>query len=208
MSQIKGRLGEDRVAYILKSLPEPDYRIGNNVLIKTDAGKTVQYDHIVVSIYGIFIIETKNMAGIIKGNPKASVWEQDVNGKKYKMYNPIRQNYGHVVALQNLLGVDHDITSIICFTERCDLDIEKPWVPVVHPLQLVDTVKRYKDIVFSYSQVEIIIDIIRRAVIAYRRGNRRHADEVSIIRAAKELNWDEGKGFTIIWDDEDNLRGL
>lgn len=199
MSQIKGRMGEDRVAHILKSLPEPDYRIGNNIIILTHEGKSVQYDHIVVSIYGIFIIETKNMAGVIRGNPKASMWEQEIDDRKFRMYNPIRQNYGHVVELQRLLGVDHDIFSVICFIERCELEIEKPWVPVVQPLELVSTLKKYNDIVFTYSQVEIIIDIIRKAVIAYRKSDRRHDETIHLIRTIKSLGWDDGSGITVEW---------
>jgi hypothetical protein len=57
---IKGWIGEKAVADILAKLPNDQYKIINNLMIKTENGST-QIDHIVVSDYGIFVIETKNL---------------------------------------------------------------------------------------------------------------------------------------------------
>ena len=45
---------------ILSSLDENEYKVLNDVMVRTQNGKTSQIDHIVVSAYGIFVIETKN----------------------------------------------------------------------------------------------------------------------------------------------------
>ena len=55
----KGRIGEHRVAHILDRLPKDRYRVINNLLLRTSSGNTTQIDHVVISEYGIFVIETK-----------------------------------------------------------------------------------------------------------------------------------------------------
>lgn len=54
-TQIKGSIGENRVARKLNSLPQNQYRLINNVLIKTNNGSS-QIGHVLVSVYGIFVI--------------------------------------------------------------------------------------------------------------------------------------------------------
>ena len=48
---------------ILSKLPESDYIVRNDILLNTEHG-TSQIDHVVVSVYGIFVIETKNIRGV------------------------------------------------------------------------------------------------------------------------------------------------
>lgn len=59
---IIGYIGELLVRLRLKRLDESSYTVLNDILIKTEEG-TTQIDHIVVSEYGIFVIETKHMTG-------------------------------------------------------------------------------------------------------------------------------------------------
>ena len=54
----KGKRGEMRVFSILMQLPD-EYTILNDLVFRTDKG-TTQIDHVVVSKYGVFAIETKN----------------------------------------------------------------------------------------------------------------------------------------------------
>ena len=62
----KGKEGENRVHNILLQLPD-DYVIIDDVVLRTDRG-TTQIDHVVVSRYGVFAIETKNYRGEIYGD--------------------------------------------------------------------------------------------------------------------------------------------
>ncbi len=62
----KGKRGEIRVHDILSHLSD-EYHILNDVVLKTERG-TTQIDHIVVSKYGIYAIETKNYRGEIYGD--------------------------------------------------------------------------------------------------------------------------------------------
>ena len=48
-------------------LDREKYHLVENVTLSTESG-TTQIDHIIVSQYGIFVVETKNMAGWIFGS--------------------------------------------------------------------------------------------------------------------------------------------
>ena len=82
-----------------------------------------QIDHVVITPFGLFVIETKNYAGKISGSYEDKYWI--VNGK-FKMYNPFRQNYGHIKAIQNLLrlGETINIYSMVSFTQRCMFKVD------------------------------------------------------------------------------------
>ena len=65
--KIKGYLGEKAVSNRLSKLDQSKYKVINNLMLQV-GNKTTQIDHIVVSNYGIFVIETKNYMGWIIGN--------------------------------------------------------------------------------------------------------------------------------------------
>ena len=62
-----GSGGEGCVAQRLAKLPPEDYKTVNDVMLPTVDGATTQVDHVVVSRYGIFVIETKDYGGWIFG---------------------------------------------------------------------------------------------------------------------------------------------
>ncbi|MEM8928360.1 MAG: nuclease-related domain-containing protein, partial [Bacteroidota bacterium] len=87
LPRIYGTLGEVYVARILKRLNKKDFIVHNNIYLKKN-DKTSQVDHLILSIYGIYVIETKNFKGWIFGKEKAKFWTQTLYRKKYKIYNP------------------------------------------------------------------------------------------------------------------------
>lgn len=95
--------GEALLSSILKSnFKPPDYHLMNHITLELLDG-TTQIDHILVSRFGVFVIETKHYRGWIYSNAKQSNWTQVFFRSKYKFQNPILQNYRHVRAVQNLL---------------------------------------------------------------------------------------------------------
>lgn len=62
-----GVVGEFWVKRELKKLSS-EYKVINGVMIKTSDDFTHQIDHVAVSKYGIFVIETKQYNGFISGN--------------------------------------------------------------------------------------------------------------------------------------------
>ena len=106
-----GDSGERRMAAYLEDLPCEVYRVYNDILIR-DGNYTTQVDHIVISRYGVFVIEMKNIHGKIYGTGKSEYWSQylpDVGYKrygytqKYTVRNPLWQNAGHIRSLRKLL---------------------------------------------------------------------------------------------------------
>lgn len=71
--RIFGGVGEKTTSSILLFLDKSKYKVINNVVLKS-GDKTSQIDHIVISDYGIFVIETKNYKGWILGSENSEYW--------------------------------------------------------------------------------------------------------------------------------------
>ena len=89
----QGTSGERYISKLLQKLPER-YRVLNDLLLKYE-GYTVQIDHVIVSEYGVFVIETRNFRGTIYGSAEIKRWVQINKGKKRLFYNPTIQNNRH-----------------------------------------------------------------------------------------------------------------
>ena len=104
-----GSGGEGRVARRLAKLPQEDYQTVNDIMLPTVDGETTQVDHVVVSRYGIFVIETKDYNGWIFGGENQRIWTQWFKGgrwsgpQKFHFQNPIRQNWRHIYAMADCL---------------------------------------------------------------------------------------------------------
>ncbi|MCF3974224.1 NERD domain-containing protein [Paracoccus salsus] len=118
----KGARGERRVHNALSSvLDQKDYRVLSDLILPVSGG-TTQLDHLVLSRFGIFVIETKNMSGWIFGGADQKKWNQvQKGGKRHSFQNPLRQNYAHVKAVQDILEVNEDILyNFIVFTGKAE----------------------------------------------------------------------------------------
>jgi len=124
LPKIKGYFGEKSVAFFLSRLDPEKYKVINNIMLQIGKG-TSQIDHIIVSNYGIFVIETKNYKGWIIGNEFDDYWTQVIYKRKEKLRNPIKQNYGHIQALKVVLSDYPNINYIliVAFTTRADLKV-------------------------------------------------------------------------------------
>jgi len=141
MPKIKGSVGEARAARRLSRLDPNEYKVVNDVLI-TNNGHSSQIDHIVVSQFGIFVIETKNYKGWIHGGEHSEYWTQSIYSDKFKFRNPIIQNAGHIRVLRNLLreypqAVYHPI---VAFIGSAELKNVYSSVPVVYGSELRRTI--------------------------------------------------------------------
>jgi hypothetical protein len=144
---VKGFIGEKSVTYQLNKLDKDKYFILNDITIPSVKGKTTQIDHVVVSEYGIFVIETKNYRGWIIGDEHSQYWTQVIYKRKEKLYNPIRQNYGHIKALEAILTDFGDLSffSIVSFSVRADLKVNVRSSEVIYTVNMIKTINKYKD---------------------------------------------------------------
>lgn len=171
--KIKGYVGEKSVAVILSFLPSDKYYVIHDVLIKS-GDRTTQIDHIVVSIYGIFVIETKNYKGWIIGSDNSEYWTKNVFGNKYTFYNPIKQNRGHIFTLSKQLQIHHNnFIPIIAFSNNADLRINSSY-NVIYITQINGVIKQYDEIKFSKADVLKIVEKINNLNIVSSDIRKQH----------------------------------
>lgn len=115
-SWFKGAMGEFVVNVAAKLLLDKNqYHLIKNVTLPTADG-TTQIDHIIVSEFGVFVVETKNMKGWIFGIPNQKQWTQKIFKYSQKFQNPLHQNFKHVKTLEQLLGLEEQqIHSVVVF---------------------------------------------------------------------------------------------
>lgn len=164
-----GKIGEHFIDKSLKELPKEEYKIITDLMLELN-GMTHQIDHIVVSKYGIFTIETKCYSGKIVGNEKDYYWYQYLKNNRYKLRNPIHQNYGHIKSLSEALNIDENkFISIICFTNQSKLKINSNTI-VINRNNLVNMILRLSneekitnvDKIYKHIYCMNIIDPIKR----------------------------------------------
>jgi hypothetical protein len=171
--KIKGYIGERRVSKALKRLNSKEYIVLNNIELKIK-GSTSQIDHIIVSDYGIFVIETKNYKGWILGYEKDRYWYQVIYKYRRKFYNPVLQNQGHVYALKHVLKNYNYLRyySIIAFTKRATLKTNT-YTDVVYTNKLVKTIKKYDSAYINERTKSEIVSTILKARTNNRTDDKR-----------------------------------
>lgn len=71
---MKGKFSEELAYRKMLELPD-EYHIFNDLFFENN-GYTTQIDHVVVSPYGVFVIETKGYKGWILGGENSDYWTQ------------------------------------------------------------------------------------------------------------------------------------
>ena len=172
---IIGWFGEHWTKDELKKLPKDKYKVINNVFISIN-GNTHQIDHVIVSSYGIFCIETKQWNGFIVGNKWDKKWTRIVGKNRYPCENPIRQNYGHVMSLCELLNIDESkIFNIVCIPSTAKLRIKHDGELVRYDT-IVDKILSYKDIIID--NVDEIVDTINKNNITNKTIRKEHIENI------------------------------
>lgn len=101
----------------------------------TKRDRTTEIDVVFIDESGIHVIESKNYSGWIFGREQDRQWTQTLsNRKKFKFYNPIKQNELHVRAVEQALQLDRSyLHSWFVFSDRSTLKhIESSTVPVLN----------------------------------------------------------------------------
>ena len=193
----KGKEGELHVHNILAQLPE-GYTILDDVMLKTGSG-TTQIDHVVVSRYGVFAIETKNYRGDIYGNDDCQQWTQviltDVTYMKkwYKtytyvtknhFYNPVKQSVSHANAIKRTLSAwpNLKVVPIVVFAGSAVLQNVTTQYHVVYDDQLLATIRNYNYSYLSDADVAQVVDCLTQKNVRDQVDDRTH---VSNVYAAK-----------------------
>ncbi len=191
--KMKGKRGEAKIHNLLLDLPD-EYYVFKDVILKS-GNRTIQIDHIVVSKYAIFTIETKNYRGEIFGNDNSLYWTQlivtDVTYRrkwyktytyvtKNKFYNPVKQSMAHAYAIKNMVKdwPYLPIVPIVVFTDMADISKIESQYCVISEEALYDTIINYRTIYLS--DIDVLNLVERINVYDYREviSDREHVKNV------------------------------
>jgi hypothetical protein len=150
--------GEVRVSRLLQAnFSPPDYHLLNHVTIRMDDG-TTQVDHVLISRFGVFVIETKHFSGWIFANATDTTWTQVYFRRKSRFQNPILQNFRHLRAVQGLLEFlpPEAVKSVVVFSGDAEF---KTTIPegVTAIGDLVEYVRGQKDAVMSLNRLQFCV---------------------------------------------------
>ena len=183
----KGVFGEFIVNCFSKIfLNKNEYHLIKNVTLPTDNG-TTQIDHVIVSKYGIFVVETKNMKGWIFGNSNQKMWTQKIFKHSSKFQNPLHQNYKHVKTIETLLGLKpNQIHSVVVFIGDSTFKTKMP-DNVTQSIGYIKFIKSKKETVFTDYELKIIIKEIEQGRLSPSfKTHREHVKHVKSIIADKQ----------------------
>lgn len=138
------------------------YHRFHNIIIPSKNG-TTQIDHLIISVHGLFIVETKNKKGWIFGSEKQPGWTQSIYGRNYPFQNPLRQTFRQKKILCEFLDVDESIVhTIVYFVGDCKF--KTPMPKNVIRSRPDRQIKRYRNRILSPQDVERLIQVLEQHV--------------------------------------------
>mgnify|MGYP001566506250 CR=1 FL=1 len=172
-----GRGGEKFVTGKLLQLDSSQYKVLNDLLLPSNSHlNTTQIDHVVVSNYGIFCIETKAYQGWIFGEANQEYWTQVIYRHKERFYNPLRQNYAHVKAVEELVKLKYPnarIFSLVAFPDADKLKITGT-NSVGFAYEVVKKIRSFTNTVFSDTERDEICEILMKTNIIDKEARKLH----------------------------------
>lgn len=182
----KGFFGELLVKFIAwLRLDKHTYRRVHDLTLPTPDGST-QIDHVFVSRFGIFVLETKNMRGWIFGGAEQAQWTQTLYRRTFRFQNPLRQNFKHVKALEAALRVPPEtLHSVVTFVGGSNFKTTMP-ANVTQGAGFVAYIKSFRQPVFTAGEVE---ELLRRMASArLEPGFATHREHVQNLGSRADPN--------------------
>ncbi len=125
--KFKGRMGELKVNTGLDFFLDREiYHLIKDITLPAGDG-TTQIDQLIISRYGVFVVETKNMTGWIFGQSHWEQWTQTIYHHKARFRNPVKQNNWHVKVMQELFDLEpHQVHNVVVFVGDCEFKTNMP----------------------------------------------------------------------------------
>lgn len=114
-----GKRAPGKIRKLAEALLNPGtYRQFHDVSFQTREG-AVHIGHVLVSPFGVFVIESMDERGEIDGKTFDPDWTRTFRGRTDTFPNPLRPNFNRKLALGNLLGLGEDrLFSVVAFTDE------------------------------------------------------------------------------------------
>jgi hypothetical protein len=144
LSKISGKVNEYPLSLFLRNLDKSDYSILKDYNLDCNGNSSV-IDYIIVSKYGIFVINSKNLPGTIAH--KDGKWIQKINGSENLIENPVLETYNLVNLLKKevLTVKDIEIIPIIIFNATSKLDFNLDGI--INSPEIIRKIKSYSIVI-------------------------------------------------------------
>ena len=167
-----GQHGERAVDSELRRLGS-EYTVLDDLMLK-DGGFTCQIDHVVLSPYGIFVIETKNFSGMVTGDDNWKEWYWKSKGTQKTVYSPVLQNIRHRDVLSKILGLkDVFFIPVIVFAGTAHIRINTSQA-VIFLSQLVPFIQIFTRENLSETHVKRCTAILQQSNITDKNAREQH----------------------------------
>uniref|UniRef100_A9AA56 NERD domain protein n=1 Tax=Methanococcus maripaludis (strain C6 / ATCC BAA-1332) TaxID=444158 RepID=A9AA56_METM6 len=182
LSPITGKLNDFPISLFLKNLDKNEYSILKDYTLEYNGDSTV-IDYLIVSKYGIFVINSKNTSGVIS-NSKDDKWVQKINGCEILIENPFLENDKTINMLKEMFSSKNiEIIPITVFsaTSKIEVDFDN----VINSPKLVKQIKQYENPIIPQKEVENILYSLLQANTSKPKLNGEEYPVVNIIDGDK-----------------------
>ena len=139
----------------------PHYHHFRKIILPTSRG-SCEIDHLIVSPFGLFVIENKDRSGWIFGEESKRNWTAVHFKNKYTFQNPLHQNYGHVKALEELLGIDASkLHAAVVFRGSFQFKTPMPHNVFLH--SCASWVGRKREVLLEDAEVDRVLDVLEHS---------------------------------------------
>lgn len=192
---MSGNKGEHEVLNRLSSLSS-EYRVLHNLIVTKADGHTTEVDCVVVSKYGIFVIEVKGAKGVFRGDVRSKYWRMErfsshrYNNNCGKIYSPVFQNKKHIKVIRNYLGgIDKSVfRNIVCFSNIRAIVLVNGF-KVIIPSNLLDEIQKHKECIIEDEEVDAIYEKLR---VLYRPSVKSSISHINDMNTAKQIHMNGG----------------
>lgn len=181
----KGNFGEFNLFMKLRKQNMVDNLFVNTYLLHGGNTDETEIDVLAVNKYGVFVYEMKNYSGYIYGNSEDKTWTQVLGRKKYKFFNPFRQNYAHTKALEAVIpNYVSYINPVVVFSNRSKLQkITLRETDVLTKLKLVNKIITKKtEVVLTETQINEIVTSIKKVALSKTEVKEKHISQVQALQ--------------------------
>ncbi|WP_025725554.1 nuclease-related domain-containing protein [Acholeplasma granularum] len=119
----KGNYGEFKLYKKATKIFGKKY-VYTNLYLDNENTEFTEVDVVAIASEGLYVFEMKNYGGYIYGSERDENWTQVFHrNSKHKFYNPLRQNYAHIKAVEKYLEVENQtIIPVIVFGNYAKLN--------------------------------------------------------------------------------------
>ena len=120
-------VGKQKVSYWIKKYLDPDiYHPLKNVVVRTEDGKK-RFDYIIVSVYGVFVIDVAYTPGTIFVSENEATWKQMLNGKEKEIKNHSRKNRKNARLFAKFVDLsENQVFPILICQGNCEFSSQMP----------------------------------------------------------------------------------